>query len=161
MTLTSGARHYNGSAKDTFTNIQNVVLTDSGSGNNTLDASAFDGVSTGTALASLNNGGGVGASPSLSITLTNGSKVTVDLSNAETIQDVLNAIDAVAINNASDKDKIKPLTQTLNANGAISYHRFHPGKGTTECPHCCRLRLRRQISASPASEPPGPSRARP
>ncbi len=94
MTLTNGALSLNGSPKDTFTNIQNVVLTDSGSGKDTLDASAFDGASTGTALQSLNGGNGIYGTPSLAITLTNGDQVSVDLNGATTIQDVLNAIDA-------------------------------------------------------------------
>ncbi len=81
-------------------------------------------------MKSLNNGAGIGASPSLSITLINGTKVSVDLSSAKTIQDVLNAIDAVAINKADDSGTLNPLTATLSATGSIVITDSTTGSGT-------------------------------
>ena len=92
---------------ETLSGIELANLT-GGSDPNRIDASAFTGLTAVTPLSFLNNGAGVNVSGGpLVITLTTGNPVSVDLSHATTVGDVLAAIAA------ANSD----LTAALNAAG--------------------------------------------
>ena len=86
----------NGTDTDVLSGFELADLTGGASGN-IINASAFTGLNTGTPLAFLNSGAGVGRAATatdadLKITLQDGSSVDINLSTAVTLQDVLDAI---------------------------------------------------------------------
>src|SRR6185436_4674107 len=81
---------------DTLTGIELAQLT-GGASANTIDASGFYTIVASTPLALLNHGAGANLTANdLKITLTDGKTVSVDLTGAKTIDDVLNAIEAAS-----------------------------------------------------------------
>ena len=112
MTLTNSSltvTPFGGAAStvETLSGIELAALT-GGSDSNTIDASAFTGLTGLTPLSFLNNGAGVNiANGPLHITLTTVALVSVDLSSAVSVQDVLHAIDSAN----------PQLTATLNVAG--------------------------------------------
>ena len=108
---------------ETLSNIEIADLT-GGTDSNKIDASGFTGLGLQTPLVFLNNGKGVNVSKgTLNITLTNGTTVHVDLSQAVSVGDVLNAIHAAsskltAILNSSANGFV--LTDSSGGNGNLS-----------------------------------------
>nr|WP_293778378.1 DUF4347 domain-containing protein [uncultured Oxalicibacterium sp.] len=111
MTLTNTSLTV-GSDVFAISGIERATLT-GGVSANTLDASTFTGLSIDTPLDFLNNGSGIFAEKEtefgFTITMSNGTKVNVDVSKAYSINDVLKAI-----HTANAK-----LTAVLNAAGKI------------------------------------------
>jgi hypothetical protein len=99
MTLTDTSLVTNGVTTENLSGFQMATLT-GGAHGNTIDASAFTGLrlTSSTPLSLLNNAHGVNLAPNdLTITLTDGSKVNVDLSTAVTVGDVVGAIQAASL----------------------------------------------------------------
>ena len=96
-----------GAEVDTLSGIERAWLV-GGANANTLDASGFNALAPSTALSALNRGAGVNVvANDLKVRLTDGSIVSVNLTGAATVQDVLAAIGA-----ANSR-----LMATLNASG--------------------------------------------
>jgi len=125
ITLTNFAFSTSAGESDSLTGIEAAFLT-GGAGANTIDASGFTGLSTGTYLSELNNSAGVDRALSeqladLTITLADGSDVDVSLGLALTVQDVLDAISAAS----------EDLSASLDATGsAIEIVDSSTGGGT-------------------------------
>src|SRR6185312_9218314 len=91
----------------------------------TLTGSSINYISTGTALSALNDNRGVrtGSNGDLAITLSNGSVVNVNLASAQTVGDVINAINTSGAGKvkASLTPGAKGLTLTDTTGGAGSF----------------------------------------
>ena len=135
FTLTNTSLAVGSSETDTLESIEVATLT-GGAGGNIINASGFTGLAADALLADLNNLDGVGRAAEatdadFSITLRDNSSVTINLSEAVTLQDVLDTITAADANLSAALNSARTAIAITDSSTGSTTFAITPLNGST------------------------------